>query len=396
MATAVVCIFLSLAGHQTYGQGEQVGLEKAMQLAVENNRSLRSSQVESIRQEQLTGSAWNIDKTAFYYLYDENNIAENGAPIRVWGINQTFEFPTVYGARHQWQKEKADLQQRQYRLEVFKVKKEVAQAYYTVVYRKQLAIHYVYLDSLYKGFAGAAEMKFEAGESNLLERLTAESKSKEMAVLLAQGQKDMERARIALNGWIQGDTAYQVIDREMPKLVLNGDSSLHPGMAYYKQLEVTYGKEVKVEKQQLLPDIQVSLFQGTNQLADAKQYRGIQAGVAIPLWFGAQRAKIRAAQSSYQKVQLQRENYRIHLQAKYLALLTELKKYRKAIEYYEQTGEELASGILANAQMAYREGEIDYLQYIQLLENARNIEINYLRNLWEYNMTVLEANYLTD
>lgn len=89
-------------------------------------------------------------------------------------------------------------------------------------------------------------------------------------------------------------------------------------------------------------------------------------------------------------------SYRIHLQAKYLALLAELKKYRKAIEYYEQTGEELASGILANAQMAYREGEIDYLQYIHLLENARNIEINYLRNLWEYNMTVLEANYLTD
>ncbi|AWW30988.1 CusA/CzcA family heavy metal efflux RND transporter [Echinicola strongylocentroti] len=392
---AIILVLLSMAGNYAYGQDQQVGLKRATELALENNRKIRASQVESIRQEQLQGSAWNIGKTGLYYLYDENNIAENGAPIRVWGINQVIEFPTVYGARHRWQKEKANLQQKQHQMEVFRVKKEVAKAYYTVVYQRQLTDHYAYLDSLYKQFSTAAEMRFEAGESNLLEKLTAESKSQEMAVLLEQVQKDRKKATIALNGWIQGENTYQVIDHKMHKLTLENDTSLHPGLAYYNQLEVTYGQETKLEKQQLLPDLQVSLFQGTNHLANAKHYQGIQAGLAVPLWFGAQRSKIQAARSSQKSALLQRENYRIRLKTNRLALLEELKKYRKAIDYYEHTGKKLATGILSNAQMAYREGEIDFLQYIQLLENARNIEITYLKNLWEFNMTILEANFIT-
>jgi cobalt-zinc-cadmium resistance protein CzcA len=44
--------------------------------------------------------------------------------------------------------------------------------------------------------------------------------------------------------------------------------------------------------------------------------------------------------------------------------------------------------------MAYENGEIDYFQYIQSLENAAMIELDYLDNLNNYNQTVLELNYL--
>ncbi len=89
------------------------------------------------------------------------------------------------------------------------------------------------------------------------------------------------------------------------------------------------------------------------------------------------------------------ENYKIKLQSRYNALLTDLKKYRETIDYYETTGKNLSKELTKTASKAFKSGEIDFLEYVQLLESAKNIEINYLQNLMKYNNTVLEINYLS-
>jgi len=49
---------------------------------------------------------------------------------------------------------------------------------------------------------------------------------------------------------------------------------------------------------------------------------------------------------------------------------------------------------LMNAEKAYNAGEIDYMHYVNLLENAFTIKTTYLQNLYAYNLTVIEANYM--
>ena len=66
----------------------------------------------------------------------------------------------------------------------------------------------------------------------------------------------------------------------------------------------------------------------------------------------------------------------------------------KAIIYYETSGETLAKELTTSASKSFQNGEIDFLQYVQLLESAKNIQIAYLQNLNQYNTTVLELNYL--
>ena len=46
------------------------------------------------------------------------------------------------------------------------------------------------------------------------------------------------------------------------------------------------------------------------------------------------------------------------------------------------------------AQQSYKNGEIDFFDYIQSLENAKDIELQYLENLNAYNRTVIALNYL--
>ena len=50
---------------------------------------------------------------------------------------------------------------------------------------------------------------------------------------------------------------------------------------------------------------------------------------------------------------------------------------------------------LKTARISYDSGEINFFQYIQSIENALEILLDYLNNLNDYNQIVLEINYLT-
>ncbi len=45
--------------------------------------------------------------------------------------------------------------------------------------------------------------------------------------------------------------------------------------------------------------------------------------------------------------------------------------------------------------MSFENGEINFFQYIQSIENAFEIFLDYLQNLNAYNQTVIKLNYLT-
>jgi len=49
-----------------------------------------------------------------------------------------------------------------------------------------------------------------------------------------------------------------------------------------------------------------------------------------------------------------------------------------------------------HAGAAFRSGEIDYLEFVQLQERAAELEFSYLTSLYQYNRAVLDANYLID
>ena len=70
-------------------------------------------------------------------------------------------------------------------------------------------------------------------------------------------------------------------------------------------------------------------------------------------------------------------------------------QYEKELAYYENEGSELSKEIIKTANSSFKNGEIDFYQYILSLENAYEIQLNYLENLNNYNQTVIELNYLS-
>jgi len=241
----------------------------------------------------------------------------------------------------------------------------------------------------------AANQKFEQGESNYLEKLTAETKKKEVSLKLNQIRESIDKSYVRLNKWLQTDSTYAISDTVLKRINLqNFDTISTPVLSYYKSAVGLSTEQWNLEKQRLLPDLNASVFQGSNSGLGDQTFMGFQIGVSIPLWFGNQKSKIAAAKTGVSILESESDNYKTQLDSRYQELQSDLRQFEEELQYYESTGKRLSEETLFHAVKAFQNGEINFLQYTQLLDNAKSIETNYLKALFQYNMTVLEANYL--
>jgi cobalt-zinc-cadmium resistance protein CzcA len=60
-------------------------------------------------------------------------------------------------------------------------------------------------------------------------------------------------------------------------------------------------------------------------------------------------------------------------------------------DYVLQRKKKLSDEIIKVANSSYKQGEIDFFQYIQSLENATSIQVEYLDNVLQFNKTQLDS-----
>ncbi|MCF8464555.1 MAG: CusA/CzcA family heavy metal efflux RND transporter [Flavobacteriales bacterium] len=394
LAIAMLCFMVPAS---SMAQEQTLSLDGAIQLALQNNNRLKASKLEIERNRDLIGASIDIEKTQVYFGFDENNIAANNAPLHVWGLSQSLKFPTVYHAQKQVQQGQVSLAEQHYRLDEHVLKREVSRAYVELSSALQLLKELTSLVSLYEQFSRGSQLKFDLGETDQLEQLTAQAKYREVYLKWSQQKENVIAAQLNLNRWIQSDSLPAIsAERLEPLQPLPLDTMQHPALRYFEQMRTQSDQQLKLARQQLLPDIQFDVFQGTNTATNALIYSGVQAGLAIPLWFGSQRSQIKAAKTQQQAIESISEDQKRQLVSRYQMLLTELEKQRQALVNYNEFGKQLAEKILSGSDLAYRNGEIDFLQYTQLLEQTISIKTQHLNDLRQYNLTVLDINYLTN
>jgi cobalt-zinc-cadmium resistance protein CzcA len=388
----LLLLLLPIAG---YSQTPQISLEQAITTAKENNAQLRAQGVMVEKQEVLKGTAFDFDKTNVYYNYDESNIARNNQALKVWGIQQNFSFPTTYGLKRKLNEAKVELEKRQYAIDERVLEEQVSKSYYHITYLLQLEQQYLFLDSTYAQFSKAADRRFELGASNSLEQLTAKSQQNAISLQLSQVQKDLAIGYSTLQKWMQTSEPVNVVPSLLNQVPIKEFDSLnHPVLQYLQQEQNVNIQAARTQKSKWLPDIQLEYFQGSNNGIDAQTYSGFQVGLGIPLLYGAQKSRVRASQLNLKQTALQREDYQLQLLARYRQLSLEVEKHQQVLENYKETGKPLSESLIRTANRSFESGEIDFFQYIQTLDRAVQIQVNYLKNLNFYNKTALSLNYL--
>lgn len=370
-------------------------LQELIPMAIENNLGLKASSLEVAQSEALINSAFSFDKTQVYYEFDENNLAINDRPLRVFGIQQDFKFPTVYFSEKSVHKASVKVASSAFEIKKKEVERKVTAGYYDYQIAREKERVYSALDSLYTDFSRMASRRFELGETNYLEKITAASKKKQVELSYKQAQSEVALAYGDLLKVVQADEDIVVASEPSFKVALATlDISSSAEVAYYQNRVSLLQEKGRFEKQQLLPDLSLNYFQGTNSELNGSLY-GYQLGVKIPILFGGQSAKIKAAKIAEDIAVTQSSEYEIQLDAKYNALTEKLSQLQEALDYYENEGASLSQEILKTANGSFRNGEINFYQYIQSLESAYEIRLSHLEKLHVYNQTVIAINYLT-
>lgn len=385
----------SITSLQTNAQDAPDQLELAIEIALKNNSSLKADALQAERSHKEISSAWNINKTELFYHYDENNIAANGYPIKVWGIQQSLEFPTVYAAQKSRNVNLYKMQENQYTMQVRELKKKVSVACNDIVYFQNKRSILGQLDSLYSEFARAASRRYELGETNYLERLTAESRSGQIQMQLSQIDEDILIAYREFYRLLETDSSIIISQNELTPIEINVlDTTSHPLLLYYKNAQLAAEAGHSVEKNRLLPDIRLQYFRGSNNYENARAYEGVQVGIGIPLFFGSFNSRIQSARLQTEIVNQQLDYSRNILNTRISQLRSEISKYSRGVQYYNETGRQLSLELYNTALRSYQEGEIDFLDYVITIEQAREIVLSYLDNVRKYNEAVLQLKYL--
>jgi cobalt-zinc-cadmium resistance protein CzcA len=390
-ALTILLFMVSLSGFSQ----QKLNLEDLMALSLENNKGIQAGSMMVDQAETLKGTAFEFDKTDIYYQYDENNLAINNQPIRVFGVQQQFEFPTVYGAKNRLQQSNYELQKSSFEIQKKQLYQALSNAYYQYQTLNQKAKLYKTLDSIYSKFAHAADRRFELGETNYLEKVTATAKQRQIANTFAKINQQLLTTYGQIASLVQTGDSLQIATEMPEKLtVVNLQGMMPTESSFLDHRQQLSNAQKSLEENRLLPDLNLEYFQGTNSGLGASLY-GLQVGVRVPIFFFGHSSKVKSSKIQTKITEMENTEISVAMNQRYKTLMGQLEQQAKELSYYEDEGGLLSDQILKAASGNFQNGEIDFFQYIQSLENAYEIQLNYLDVLNQYNQTVIAINYLT-
>lgn len=394
--TTILVILFGLGGvFSSQAQNPELDQLKAEMLA--NNKGLNASKLNINRAEAAEGQAFTFDKAQIYQNYDEAEIDPiANRPLYQWGIIQNFDFPTVYNSRLKLNKVTTELAETSYSIEErLRLKNlEISYMEYSII-KEKLQI-YSYLDSIYKDFSRMARRKFEEGESSYLEKITAQSKQKQIEAQLVKVRNELVNSSNQIRTIVQSDVELSIEGETPHRLTLNNLNSIEnlPDFVLSELQTQQAKRSEQLAKNELLPGISASYFMRSNSSID-KNFEGYQIGLNIPLLFFGNQSKIKARQLENEMMAMAQQETKIQLEQKQRTLINSLSSQDESLATFENGQLKVADEIFKTANLSFKNGEIDFFRFVQSLETAQQIKLEYLQQLMDFNATVISLNYLT-
>lgn len=370
-------------------------VDEAIALAKQNYPSLKESQAFIEREQAMKGTSFDLGSTQVFTGKEEygNNLPGVQTTIGV----QQGNIDLLSGfSKSKFYKERIALGEKFYVANEQQLVRNVMQAYDQINYYKAQLRFAEQLDSVYINFREAAELRYETGETGKLEFIAASSEYQQIQVLKQQAYDDIEIAKRALKQYLGTDESIETVNGfyEPLDFMATLDSTSvanNPILQYALQNAEVSKANVGVEKSQFLPKFSLSF--GRQVVDDVSGFNTYQAGISIPLWFFPQKSRIKAAKADAMVAENQYLEQKATTESQVSQLFKSLEKTRKILQYYEEGALLLAEEQITTAELASKEGEIDYVNYITILNSAIRIKQTQLQYINQYNQQAIEVQY---
>lgn len=382
--------------------GEKMTLQQCFQLADRQNLALLSGRKAVEKAQVMQGTAWDLDKTEIAF---SQNPASSGDTDNGLTFSQSIEFPTVYTARRG--QLKAETQAEKSRLNVTsqQLRLEIANVYYAMLYQTHRLQILLQQDSVIQRYCDVAGKRYKAGEARQLEFLSADRMRNDNRLEMTKVKNEAENLQTALMALLNTTTP---VVPAADNLVISQRSPMNAAFNYQQTADAQYLKnlisaldqEVKCAKTGYAPSLSLALrsqllidswdpYHINRQRFTEGNFFGFEVTVGVPLFYGATKAKVKAAQKDREVAQLamlqeQREKERDYKQG-----YNRLQNAIKRMEYYSGENMAKAKDIERLSTLEYENGEISYVEYASALQEAIDMRLKQAEVVNEYNEAVL-------
>jgi len=376
---------------------EKITVDDAVKIAVENYPAIKSARLNVEKEEALQKSVWDLGDTELFYSIEETDGSEDSG-IKSYGIRQKIDFPTTFIARSSHQSSKVDLTNKAYELSKNELTRNVFSSYYQLVYAKSKLLLAERLDSVFKDFEIVATFRFETGETNKLELLSAIGKRQEIQTVVEQTLTEHRVALQDFNKWLMSDKKFITAESELRVYELevaidSASISRSPFLNYFKENIELQSDNVSVKYNELLPKI--NLGYAKQKINDVSGFYAYELGISFPLWFFAQQGRIQEAEYEEEIAKWEFLEKKISLNTELNNRLEQHERISSLLEYYKTQALPIAEEQFDFAEKSFSEGEIGYIEYIQNIQQSIDIQFAYRDLINQHNQSVIELKYLT-
>ncbi|QYA26670.1 CusA/CzcA family heavy metal efflux RND transporter [Gramella sp. MT6] len=357
---------------------QTISLEKAREKAIKNFPQLKAAQLEIESEEVLRKTAYDFGNTQIFTGKEEVGNGSDGIYTQI-GVQQ--QGIDVFGIapRLKLQKERMALAENALELNILEVEREVSRAWTSVYTSRKRYQVYKKMDSIFEDIERAARIRYETEATSKLEYLATSNQGNEVKIQLEQAYRNYLKSLQRLNLWFVSDSIYDVQDLpaealDEPLNFLTESLKTHPALEVSEQ-RVNVAKALTRErKSEFLPKFQGQYArQEINGQSGFFQY---QIGIQIPLFFGPELGRTQEAQVNRKIAEQNFYQDKLELETAYKNMREEFIKWRNSWNYYKDEALPLAKEQQEGSVLAFKEGAIDYVTFLQNIRDAIRIEVN--------------------
>ena len=373
---ALACLLVSPS---TLKAQQTISLEEAQRMAVDRYPAMRAARLNTQSAEALKKSALDLGETEISTGGEEIGHG-NEATYTLIAVRQNLDILSI-DARRGYLSQQARVAEAEARVAERELRREVGIDYAAAIVARERTRVYQHLDSIYRDFERAAQLRYETETTAKLEYISAQQQARQTQLALSEAQLDERIALQDLNRWLGEGADY----RPENQLMIENEEWVmdnHPSLVLAQEKVRLAETQVKAEKAELLPKLYVQ--GGTQKIGDKSGYWTYEVGVSMPLFSAARSAKSKSGRLQHEAEMARQEHTQQQLNNDLRRLTATDEKWSDQLRYYRETELPLADEQQRVAIASYKEGAIGYIDFIQNMKEAAKVQLDYWTVYGEY------------
>lgn len=267
---------------------------------------------------------------------------------------------------------------------------EVEMAWFAWLYHTQQVATYRQMEQLYGRIAEKSRLRNQTGDISGLDMQLALTAVAQARQATATAQMALQAATTQLQqvAWLE---SWPVAAADtLPVVPWPGELSIATPtllLAPFEAQQQVLQQQWKLEQSQFFPNLHIGYF--NQQLEKVGGFQGILAGATIPLWPLPQQSKVQQAALSMQQAAAATRQAAQEYQTTAMQLVVQANLLYEQVSNTLPMLKQQASTLREAAGLEWEQGAIDQLRYLQLLEQALQLELQYLDGIHQYNQTLI-------